>query len=281
MTQLVTQEMKQALWLVGAAAKEQAERAADEIKDTLNTCNSPALARQAFVLAYRLQQQTEVEEFAQFYAKAQLVAELHTGDIWREHPSSPATFNELMQSVGCSISEASDMLAWMNVIFPYFKDTMGLTEHQVWLTLGKAKIRRMTPMLRGLITGDSTSNRVRAAMDNLKQLVAKDTDGEQQNVIKAAVEMFYEKAPEMTSDELEKPFMLNYRTPPLDFAATRHTKLIIDEEGTILDKNILYQMVVIATEDQLVMLRRMLRQHMTFVIQEGPVIREKANGRSC
>jgi hypothetical protein len=119
------------------------------LSDTLP--NMTGAERKAALIAEQLKVLGVEVDYAHTRLRAQLLAQLDTGDLWRFHPSSPNDFRELVQKQGVSKSEASDLIAWEKHIYPYLEQAFNLAPFMVWQMLSKTKRRRLTPYLRHLL----------------------------------------------------------------------------------------------------------------------------------
>ncbi len=146
------------------------EQAAANLEVSLPGLTGPQ-ARAALVAEQLAVLGNEVD-YAKARFRAELLAELETGDLWRFHPSSPNSLEELVEDKAkLSRSEASDLLAWERYIYPYLERELGLKPFEVWQRLGKTKRRRITPLLRELLDPQHTSrsDKVRAEVAGFRQ----------------------------------------------------------------------------------------------------------------
>jgi hypothetical protein len=207
--------------------------------------------------------------------KGEILTQLETGDLWQYHPSSPASLDELVQEVGMSKSEKSDLLTWEKYIYPYLQEKLGLEPYQVWQMLNKTKRRRLTPYLRQLIDQEwkSDSDRVVGTAEKLKNGVDNVPD---QNL--AAVKRLLTLAENLTSRDLEEEISPE-PTPAIEMDGTRHRVVTIDNEtGEILGETVRYKLACWVTEDQLNLLRRRFPDRLSLAIAAGDDICITASG---
>jgi hypothetical protein len=248
MNELVSQDVNQSLWVLGQSARIQAE----EMVKGGHFETTPA--REAAILVNQLRILSGPVTFAHDRLRGQALAKLAQGDLWSFHPDKPASLDELLttQEVGMSKSEASDLLAMEQIVFPFFKERTGMSEWEVWQQLPKTRWRRIIRFLRPIINPDYkvTSEDVKTTLKELEGAV----DGEDKQM--AMAEKIVEIAAEaQSSKDLEKGLRLN-PIPPATLEATRHTAHILDENGNEVETIVTYDLRGTITHDQMELLQR-------------------------
>jgi hypothetical protein len=94
-------------------------------------------------------------------AVGRILRRLETADRWKEHPGQFSSFNMLMKYCGLSKSQASDFLTWERIIWPYLTNELNMDPRKVYASLGRTKLRRLTPVLRSLIEDKPLSGKAR------------------------------------------------------------------------------------------------------------------------
>jgi hypothetical protein len=152
--------------LAGLEAEVQRQAVAS-LGDTLSSMTGPE--KEAAVLDAELALLTGELDYSQTRLKAELLHRLNHRELWRFHPSSPASLAELLTGRGISNSEASDLIAWEQHIYPYLSDQLRMRPFEVWQQVGKTKMRKLTPFLRHLIDDEfeSPSAKVRQGVERL------------------------------------------------------------------------------------------------------------------
>ena len=93
-------------------------------------------------------------DLAAVYLRGQLIHEIELGALWTIHPEHYPTRNAMAQAQGISPSELSDIMALVDIIFPYLENTLSISVPVIWEQIGKSNFRDMVPTLRALITGE-------------------------------------------------------------------------------------------------------------------------------
>ena len=142
-------------------------QAVASLGDTVNGMNRPE--REAAIIDAELGLLTGELDYSHTRLKAELLTRLEHRELWRFHPSSPASLAELLTERGISNSEASDLVAWEQHIYPYLAQELAMHPFQVWQKIGKSKMRKMTPFLRHIIDDgfESPSTKVRQGIERL------------------------------------------------------------------------------------------------------------------
>jgi len=80
------------------------------------------------------------------------------------HPSGEySTLGTMAAANGCSVSEMTFILDAVNIVFPYLASNLGLSIWDVWSSIGKSKLKELTPVLKALITGEASDTQTTAA----------------------------------------------------------------------------------------------------------------------
>jgi hypothetical protein len=142
-------------------------QAVASLGDTIEGMTTPE--REAAIIDAELALLSGELDYSHTRLKAELLTRLNHRELWRFHPSSPASLAELLTERGISNSEASDLIAWEQHIYPYLSDQLRMRPFEVWQQVGKTKMRKLTPFLRHLIDDEfeSPSAKVRQGIENM------------------------------------------------------------------------------------------------------------------
>jgi hypothetical protein len=107
--------------------------------------------------------------------KASRIKHIQRGNLATRHPAGYQSLAELAAENGLSGSELSNILDWVDVIFPFLVE-LGFSIGVLWRRLGKSKFREITPILKVLVTGEpSGASTVNDAVDAILDNVAAST----------------------------------------------------------------------------------------------------------
>lgn len=98
-------------------------------------------------------------DLAAIIERGRLLHEIEEEGLVGVHPGHYSTLEEMARDQGISISELSDVRALVDIIFPWIEEHLEISVAQLWASIGKSGFRQLTPVLRGLITGDETGAR--------------------------------------------------------------------------------------------------------------------------
>jgi len=134
-------------------------------------CFETQLQREAAILVEQLRILACEVTYAHDRLKGKILRRLADGELWCAHPGMYRSLDELLisEEIGISKSEASDLLAWEKVIYPWFQEKKGLSAWETWQLLPKTKWRRIIRVLRALIDPEyhSPSENVRLSVELL------------------------------------------------------------------------------------------------------------------
>ena len=235
--------------------------------------------------------------YAQTRLRGEILAKLETGELYRFHPSSPQSLEELAGDKGLSKSEVSDLLAWEQAIYPYLLREFGLKPFEVWQRFNKTKRRRLTGILRTLIDPNhrTRSDRVRseAALFRMKErqriaLMAETLGKTYEEVVaglphydetRQVVLTLLDLADTLTSHDLEETVSPEHAAT-INMLGSRHPLRVLDENGAVVQERDVYFVWFEATEAQITLLRRRFPNRLDLRIQPGEPIERRSNTAS-
>ncbi len=255
------------------------------------TLSGPGL--EAAVLAEQLAVLSNEIGYAHARLRGEILARLETGELYRFHPHSPQSLEELAGEKGLSGSEVSDFLAWEQVIYPYLLREFNLKPFDVWQRFNKTKRRRLTPLLRALIDPDkkTRSDKVRLEVATFRMKERARVAQEAAAVCQTCDEWIamrpgYDETRQMvltllgladtlTSRDMEEKISPEH-TPGIDMLGSRHPLRILDENGEVVEERVVYFVWFEASEDQITLLHRRFPDRLDLRIQAGgPITRQR------
>ena len=181
------------------------------------------------------------------------------------HPGQYTTLQEMAAQNGISMSEISQTLDLVNVIFPYLTENYAKPLAQWWEEIGKGKFREMTPVLKSLITGElpgrgSTRESVQRILDEgleVAEAAGEDTTqvAVQQEVRARVIDELLDLGRTMPNERLRQHIRPE-RTQPIDA-----TIVTVGEERFIMAQ---------MDEDQLRLLSRQMRGRLNLIPVDLP-----------
>ncbi len=233
-------------------------------------------AAEAYALVRQLEIITGPTQYYIDRMKGEILVKLVTGDLWRYHPSDPTDLMELLQSVGISKSEFSDLYAWEKYIFPYIQEHLGLHPWEVARRINKTKRRLLTPRLRALCDPGhfSTSDKIKKQLAQVEQEV-----GDVPDKKAAMVKHLLGLAEDHPTHIVREMFSVE-PTPPVELTCKRHRYVVVDNDsGEVIDQYFRYHATATLTDDQLQMLLNVMADHIRiFVIEGEPITINGAKG---
>lgn len=179
-----------------------------------------------------------------------VLAEIGATGAYAVHPNGYRGIHEMAEAAGISASERSDLMALSQTIFPWIENTLGQDPRAIWQRVGKAKFRRIVPLLRSLIEPayDGT-DRVRQQINKVREERGATDD-------KGLVGDILDMAEEHSVRNLDLALRPGDREPFILYATQRNGRVMIT--GTI-------------TEDDLELMQRKLHQFATVYIKREPI----------
>jgi hypothetical protein len=116
--------------------------------------------------------QTNGLDLAAVLMRADLLRQIERTNAITNHPAGYRNLQEMANDQGISVSELSNTLDWVNVIFPFVQDELGLPVAQFFERVGKSNLRELTPILKSIITGEPSST---ASVRNSVERLLEDT----------------------------------------------------------------------------------------------------------
>lgn len=186
--------------------------------------------------------------------RGELIRDIEERGLWSRHPNGFASMEEAAAAQGISKSEYSNIRDMTQVIFPYMRDTMGLTIAVVFENINKSNMRELVPVLKALITGEapasgSTREAVNAAMrdaeDGLIQVANANGEGtpSRERVRNQAVSDLLTAGEQMNNRDLRARLRPS-RTPAISPAVVRRgdqiyfTALLTEDQLTALTRKL-------------------------------------------
>ena len=104
-----------------------------------------------------------------------LLEEIEITQSFAAHPNDYTKLSHMAEAAGISVSECSDLKAIAGTIFPYIENVLKLNARELWIKIGKARFRRITPILRTLMDpGRDGTDRVQKQIERLQEHIAED-----------------------------------------------------------------------------------------------------------
>jgi hypothetical protein len=93
---------------------------------------------QAMTLIEELRQVNTLD-LASVLLRAELIRQIEISNAIVNHPAGYTNMREMASDQGISLSELSNTMDWVNVIFPFITEELGLPLAQVWEREGKSR----------------------------------------------------------------------------------------------------------------------------------------------
>lgn len=216
---------------------------------------------QAMTLVEELRQVNGLD-LAAVLLRAELIQQIERTNAIINHPAGYQNMREMASDQGISLSELSNTLDWVNIIFPFITEQLGLPLAQVWENVGKSKLREITPILKAIIEGPETAGRTtvqRGAEAILNDVAATfhaaGQEATEAEIINAAAAQIIEQGEHLTVQELRTRIRPD-RTPNVPMT-------LIQQNGTTI-------IVAELDQDQLTMFRNRLSGHVDFEPMQLP-----------
>lgn len=101
-------------------------------------------------------------------ARAKYLRTIQEGNMIANHPGDFHSLGELAAHVGMSMTQISQTLDLVNIVFPFVQNELEMPIAQLWEDVGKSKLVEILPVLKVLITGEASDTRsTQAAADNM------------------------------------------------------------------------------------------------------------------
>jgi hypothetical protein len=287
-TRKLSQDLLAAIGTLEVETRRQAEQNLGEI-------GAEGPGREAAILAEQLAVLGNEVGYAHARLRGEILAKLEAGELYRFHPSSPQTLEELADDkAGLSKSETSDLLAWEQAIYPYLLREFNLKPFEVWQRFNKTKRRRLTPILRTLIDPDhrTRSDRVRSEAALFRM-----TERGRVTQLATALGQTYDEwlnehpgydetrqvvfnllnlADTLTTNDLEERISPEH-AGTINMLGSRHPLRVLDENGEVVEERNVYFVWFEADEAQITLLRRRFRDRLDLRFQPGEPITRRCN----
>lgn len=219
---------------------------------------------QAMTLVEELRQVNGLD-LAAVLLRADLLRQIETTNAIINHPAGYQNMREMASDQGISLSELSNTLDWVNIIFPFITEQLGLPLAQVWENVGKSKLREITPVLKAIIEGPDTAGRgtvqrgAEAILNDVAAtFAAAGREATEEEIVIAAAEQIIENGENLTVQELRTTIRPD-RTPNIQCTFLRDRD---QQSGVII--------LEVDNEDQLVMFRNRMSGHFDVQVNDLP-----------
>lgn len=195
-------------------------------------------------------------DLAQILLRGKRLKQIRDEALFSVHPEGYTSLETMAKDMGISASELSNIEVLYNEIFPWLSQR-GANLVLLWEEIGKSNFREIIPYLRSLISGepsnsDSVNDRVNEIIREINELNPGTTIEE---ATLAAVDTVLD-AGRHTTRELR--------------AQLRPTRTPAINASMIKDADSNYILVARMTEDQRIMLSRLLRSNIDEIVYELP-----------
>lgn len=112
-------------------------------------------------------------DLAAVLLRAKYLKIIEERNLVARHPGGYTSMSQMAADQGMSISELSQTLDLVNVIFPYVEEHMGISAAQLFETIGKSNLRELVPVMKAIISGEAPiTGSARASMEAILDDVA-------------------------------------------------------------------------------------------------------------
>lgn len=112
-------------------------------------------------------------DLAAILMRAELVQTIQRENLCTLHPARYDSLQQMARMQGISLTELSQTLDLVNVIFPYLQEHVGADIAQMWEEMGKSNFKELIPVLKAIITGEpSDTQSVNVAVSRILDDVA-------------------------------------------------------------------------------------------------------------
>lgn len=228
-----------------------------------------ATEREAVLIVQELKTINGID-LAALLMRATRIRKIRDENFVTRHPGQYATLAELASDNGMSMSELSNILDLVDIIFPYLAE-LGFSIPILWEDIGKSKFRELCPVLKCMATGQesghtTTKNTVDRLMEDAYATArgsGEDIDDEGAREI--VTRQIIEDAELLTIPRIRQQ-MRPTRTPLIHGSVVR----------TPDRNNIFVSMLV--SEDQWILMQRVMGrhfEHQTFTLSDQESIRQE------
>jgi len=165
-------------------------------------------------------------DFAAIITKGRIVDEIQQEGLFTVHPAGYHTLEELAVDQGISVSELSQIMDLTRTIFPWIVMHLGRSAAQVFEAVGKSNMRELVPVLKRLITGETTGvgtveEAVRRILDDMAATMrAAGQTPTPEAITTAAVEELLDVGTHLTNREVRRRIRPD-ATPPIEVVIMR------------------------------------------------------------
>jgi hypothetical protein len=122
---------------------------------------------QAMTLIEALKQVNGLD-LAAVLLRGKYIQEIERTNAITNHPGGYHSLQEMARDQGISITELSQTMDLVRVVFPYIEETLRMPVYQLWEQIGRSNFKELVPVLKVIITGQpATTATVNASVERL------------------------------------------------------------------------------------------------------------------